>query len=281
MECLHQYFYHNQSITSCNAFNESVTDTGLSVYEIIRVEQGIPLFLDDHLERLFTSMNILNLEVSTTQKELRKRIRTLIEKNKVNTGKIKLIIHFNQDHQPREKDVLIYFTPYYFPTTNEYQNGVSAGFCRAIRTHPNAKVLNIEARKKANNVIAEAKVFEVLLMDQEGFISEGSRSNVFFIHGDTLYTPNSANVLQGITRKNILRLCQINNIPLIEQDIRSSDLNHFDAAFLSGTSLKVLPLKNIEDFTFDPRHKTLQDLMRLYNQLTDNYIESNRKKPNP
>lgn len=272
MECLHQYFFHNREIKSCAEFNESVVDTGLSVYEIIRVEQGVPLFIADHLERLFTSIGILNLNITTTKNELQNDIKSLIKKNNVNTGKIKLIIHFDKN----EQDLFIYFTPYYFPSDKEYKTGVSVGLCKAIRTNPNAKVLNINARKKANNVIAEAKVFEVILMDNNGFITEGSRSNVFFIKENTIFTPFSANVLQGITRKNIFRICKNNNIKLIERDIQQSAIKNYEAAFLSGTSLKVLPIKNIENTSFRPSHKTLKKLMSLYNQLIKNYIKENK-----
>lgn len=272
MECLHQYFAHNREIKSCAAFNESFLDTGLSVYEIIRVEQGIPLFIAAHLERLFNSGGILNRNIPTTKNELQHDIKLLIEKNNVKTGKIKLIIHFDK----HEQNVFIYFTPYYFPSDEEYQTGVSVGLCKAIRTNPNAKVLNIQAREKANNVIAEAKVFEVILMDNNGFITEGSRSNVFFIKENTIFTPFSAKVLQGITRKNIFRICKNNQIKLLERDIQQSEIKNYEAAFLSGTSLKVLPIKNIENTSFHPSHKTLKKLMSLYNQFIINYIKENK-----
>ncbi|MDY6801401.1 MAG: aminotransferase class IV [Bacteroidota bacterium] len=272
MECLHQYFFHNREIKPCTTFNESAVDTGLSVYEIIRVEQGIPLFIADHIERLFTSIGILNLNVKTTKKELQNDIKSIIKMNNVNTGKIKLIVHFDKD----EQNLFIYFTPYYFPSEVEYKLGVSVGLCKAIRTNPNAKVLNIQARKKANNVIAEAKVFEVILMDNNGFITEGSRSNVFFIKKNTIFTPFSANVLQGITRKNIFRICEQHNIRLIEKNICLSEIENYEAAFLSGTSLKILPIKNIENTSFNSSHKILEKLISIYNQFIDNYIKENK-----
>jgi len=276
MECLHHYFFHNKEIKSSSTFNESVTDTGMSVYEIIRIEQGIPLFSDDHLDRLFSSINILNLKIAETKSELKSYIHTIIDKNNVNTGKIKLIIHFNNKNNANEQDLLIYFTSYYFPAENEYQKGVSVGLCKAIRSNPNAKILNIKARKKANDAIAEAKVFEVLLLDNKGFITEGSRSNIFFSKGSTIYTPFSADVLQGITRKNIFRICEQHNIKLVEQNIRLSEIENYEAAFLSGTSLKILPIKNIEKISFNTSQKTLKELMLLYKQLIDNYIKENQ-----
>ncbi|MFP4025223.1 MAG: aminotransferase class IV [Thiohalospira sp.] len=275
MECIQQYFFHNQKLKPCASFNESVMDTGLSVYEMIRVEQGIPLFITDHLNRLFTSIRILNLKLSRTKSEIENYIKILIDKNRVNTGKIKLVIHFNSNDNNTERDLLIYFTSFYFPSEEEYNTGVPVGLCKAIRTNPNAKILNIQARRRANNVIAEAKVFEVILLDNNGFITEGSRSNVFFIKDTQIYTPLSGKVLQGITRKNIFHICNQNKISLMERDIQLSEIENFDAAFLSGTSLKVLPIKNIENISFNPSNQILQKLMLLYNQLIEKYLEEN------
>ncbi len=275
MECIQQYFFHNQKLKPCASFNESVIDTGLSVYEMIRVEQGIPLFITDHLNRLFTSIRILNLKLSRTKSEIENYIKILIDKNRVNTGKIKLVIHFNSNDNNTERDLLIYFTSFYFPSEEEYNTGVPVGLCKAIRTNPNAKILNIQARRRANNVIAEAKVFEVILLDNNGFITEGSRSNVFFIKDTQIYTPLSGKVLQGITRKNIFHICNQNKISLMERDIQLSEIENFDAAFLSGTSLKVLPIKNIENISFNPSNQILQKLMLLYNQLIEKYLEEN------
>lgn len=272
MECIQKYFIHNKIIKSCKDFNESVIETGLSVYEIIRVENGLPLFIDDHLERLYTSAAIFNLVIEESGKEIKHFIQTLIHKNQVKKGKIKLVIHFNSKITS-EQNLLLYFTTYYFPSQQEYKNGVTVGLCKAIRTNPNAKVLNIQARRRANNIIVENKFFEVLLLDVNDFITEGSRSNVFFIQDDIIYTPPEKNVLQGITRKNILQICKNHDFSVIEKNIHLSELKKFDALFLSGTSLKILPIKNIEKDFFDTKNNTLQKLMTLYNQLIENYIE--------
>ncbi len=146
--------------------------------------------------------------------------------------------------------------------------------CKAVRINPNAKVLNIQARQKANNVIVEKKLFEVLLLDVNDFITEGSRSNVFFIKDNVIYTPPGKDVLQGITRKNILHICEQQNLSLIQKNIHLSELENFDAVFLSGTSLKVLPVKNIETHFFGTKNKTLQQLMDLYHVLIKQYIKN-------
>ena len=65
MECYKEFFIHNFKLKHCTEFDESVFTTGISIYEVIRIEQGIPLFLEDHLNRLFYSADISNLSIKS------------------------------------------------------------------------------------------------------------------------------------------------------------------------------------------------------------------------
>ena len=91
------------------------------------------------------------------------------------------------------------------------------------------------------------KAFEALLVDSNGYIPEGSRSNIFFIKGDTVYTAPKGDVLLGITREYILKTCKELNIRVIEENIHICDLAKLDGAFMSGTSVNVLPIASIDD----------------------------------
>ena len=273
MECNKDYYIHNFKLKPCIEFNETLFQTGISIYEVIRIENGIPLFLENHLNRLFHSADISNFNINESCCDFETLIEQLIKRNKTYRGKIKIIIHYNSDNNNTEKDTLIYFTPHYFPTTEEYSNGVKTGICKAIRTNPNAKILNTEARKKANNTIVEEKLFEVLLQNSDGFITEGSRSNIFFIKGQTVITPPENDVLMGITRTNIIKICKQNGINIIEKKIHYSEISEMDSAFISGTSLKVLPVKAIDKYTFNTKNSVLKDIMKLYDSLIEKYIK--------
>ncbi len=272
MECYKDFFIHNFNLKHCTEFNESVFSTGISIYEVIRIERGIPLFLEDHLNRLFYSADISNLSINESYCDIEALISKLIQKNNTNKGKIKLIIRFDKENSSSEKDFLIYFTPHYFPTVEEYKYGVKVGLCRTIRSNPNAKILNTEARKKANNTIVEEKLFEVLLINNEGFITEGSRSNIFFIKDNMVITPPEKDVLNGITRKNILKICKLNKIEIIEKKVHYSELKSIDTVFLTGTSLKALPVRCFEEIEFSTNHKILKCIMELYEESIIQYV---------
>ena len=159
------------------------------------------------------------------------------------------------------------------PTKKDINEGVELGFCSASRQNPNAKILNSDARQKANHYIVEKQLFEVVLLDSDQCITEGSRSNIFFIKNDMIYTAPQQDVLMGITRSNIIDICRKHNIKLVEKKTHISDLEKMDSAFISGTSLKVQAVKNIEQYNFDTQNKTLRILIQLYDKLIDDYIK--------
>ncbi len=274
MECTNDLYLHNFRFRSCKDFNDNLLTKGKAIYEVIKIENGIPIFLEDHLNRLFDSADISRLNINESYCDFETLINELIKKNKVNEGKIKLIVRFDDQNGNSEKDLLIYFTPYLFPNKEEYQDGVEVGLCNAVRLNPNAKVYNTEARKKANHRIVEEKLYEVLLMNKDGFVAEGSRSNIFFIKNNKVITPPVCDVLNGITRKQLINICKQKNIDIAEDRIHFSDLSNMDCAFLSGTSIKVLPVKNIGDGKFDTKNKVLRRIMGLYDQAIADYINS-------
>lgn len=245
-----------------------------SVYEVVRIEQGVPLFLDAHLERLFHSLSLESLVINETQNTLIQEVNRLIEENEYSYGKIKFVFYFPKYPQSHDYHYLVYFTEAIFPERDQYQKGVEVGICQAVRNDPNAKVMNTTARKLADQRIQENNVFEVLLVDDEGYITEGSRSNVFFIFRDQLVTPPDEAVLQGIARKNVIEICKERDIPLEIRKVHRSELQQAESIFLTGTSLKVLPVGQIDNFKYRVNSKLLVFLMSAYDQKIEKHISN-------
>ncbi len=122
-------------------------------------------------------------------------------------------------------------------------------------------------------------MFEVLLVDRGGRITEGSRSNVFFVKNDRLFTPKGGDVLSGITRRKIISLAQEMNIELVEADIFLSEISGFQALFLSGTSPKILPVSQLAEMNFNPRNALLRLLQEKYDALIAGYIHARKENP--
>jgi len=247
-----------------------------SVYEIVRIEKKVALFLDDHLNRLFRSLALEGLKIEEPAGNIEMMVNKLIWTNGIDKGKIKFVFYFPDFPKSGNYHFLIYFTEASFPTLEQYNNGVDLVFCNAIRNDPNAKVLNTEARKIANQKIEDENVFEALLVDNEGYIREGSRSNVFLITDTTLITPPDEAVLQGIARKNVLEICKQHDIPVTIRKVHRSELEKMQSIFLTGTSLKVLPVRSVENLRFGVSSELLRFLQDQYDQKIEKDIRTRR-----
>src|ERR1035437_3047223 len=217
----------------------------IQLYEVIRIIEGIPVFLEDHLDRLYLSASLTGMKQLPDSHILEEMIRNFIISQKKEIGNIKLSLSFSDSLA--EPLCELNFIPHYYPTSEEYTNGVKVGLMAADRPIPQAKIQNSGIRDRANLSISDNKLFEVLLIDSEGNITEGSRSNVFFIKNRTLYSAPTDKILQGITRIKVLELCGKTGIPVIETSIQVITLDQFDAAFLTGTSSKLLPIYSINE----------------------------------
>src|SRR5690606_31821955 len=119
------------------------------------------------------------------------------------------------------------------------------------RDNPNAKVLVTSFKEDVAKALKEKEAFEALLVNKSGYIPEGSRSNMFFVKGDKVYTAKASEVLIGITRKYIFNVCDKLNIKIVEESIHVDDLDKLDGAFMSGTSVNVLPISSIDNIKLD------------------------------
>ncbi len=273
-KCLGNTFILNDQLLSTEEFGAYCFLSGFSVYEIIRFERGIAIFLEDHLARLFHSIKLENLSIKEDPLIIRQRLKDLIDNNDVSTGKIKLIINFF-DYPERDRyNFLMFFTEYSFPDSNQYKNGVKAIFCSAVRKDPNAKVLGTEARKTADQHIQDSDVYEAFLVERDGSVTEGSRSNIFAIKGCRLITPPDDSVLQGIARKKVIELCNEHQIEIEFRKIHKDEFKEFEAVFITGTSPRILPVKQVVDLILPVKHELLEFLMVKYNEKIEGYIES-------
>lgn len=246
----------------------------IQLYEVIRITEGIPVFLEEHLDRLYQSAQLTGMEHLPDSVSLAAMIKEYITIQKQDTGNIKLSFTFSSPTS--EPQCELNFIPHYYPTQEQYTNGVKVGLLKAVRPVPHAKVQNSGIRDRANQSISDNHLFEVLLIDSEGNITEGSRSNVFFIKNETLYSPPVASILQGITRIKVMQICETDGIQVLESSIPANSLDQFEAAFLTGTSPKILPVSAIEDIVYKTGHRLLIDLQHHYNLLIEHYLRERR-----
>lgn len=248
------------------------TEEGQVIYEVVRFEQGVPLFLEDHLARFGHSALKLGHNIQLDSAKIKLSLTELSRANGFCEGNIILKLHLGDPAQSS----LWHFIPHTYPSPTDYDQGVAVGILYAERPNPEAKVLNLNVRQLANKLIEEHGYYEVLLADHEGKLTEGSRSNLFLIRNDRLYTAPSHKVLTGITMLKVLSICERLRVSVVRKAVAADELSLFDAAFLTGTSPKVLPIAKINDLTYNVETPLLKTLLKNYDDEVNLYIASCR-----
>lgn len=241
-----------------------------SVYEVIRIIGGYPLFIEDHIDRLFHSLQKLELNSDNyTLQNFKNKIASLCEANQKYFGNIELRVS-----KLKNKKIFCFigFIPHKYPEPLSYLEGVSVHLMNAQRKNPTAKVKGSKTRKKADKYLKKNPCFEVLLKNTDEMITEGSRSNFFYLIDQQLFSAPVDTVLSGITRKYVIQAAKNIGIPYQEKLLSTNEIKHTDAAFLSGTSLGILPIKTIDNNLLNHQNEPLMNLLKEYNNLVNAYL---------
>lgn len=268
-EAFLKYFLHNDNKYETSDFDNIYKENAPSIYEVIRIIDKIPLFLEEHYQRLKNSASLLGKQISMSFDSTKTNIEKIIELNDVSNYNIKIVVN----NFSKNTDYYFFFIKSSYPDEELYKLGIKTFLYDSIRENPNAKIINKSLRGEIDELLYKKNCYEALLVNKSGEVTEGSRSNAFFIREGKIYTSPKGDVLMGITRQRIIKLCMENGINVIESPILSRSLNTYEAAFISGTSPKILPISSIDDISFSTSNKTLLRTMDIYNGEIDNYIK--------
>ncbi len=242
-------------------------------YEVIRIIKGTPLFYDDHFARLKSSVQKTQNELEITKKDLKTQITDICRLNELENCNVKVLVLLYQ----KEQITLLHINKFYYPSQEEYDSGVKCCTVKLKRSNPNIKMINTSYKAEIKRVAEENSAFEVLLVDNNDKITEGGKSNVFFVKGDKIYTSPEEYILKGITRQYIIDVCEKLGYEVVETLIGVDQLSEFDAAFITGTSINAMPLKTIDGCILNSsQNLVMRNVMRGYNSLVAAYIDSNR-----
>ena len=243
----------------------SIPDMSADIYyEVVRLIDGKLLFLPDHLDRL--QQSIWGSDIDYPGKEqIIKNLALLVYENSFREGNIRISL---QKANGKEPVLQCYFIPYVYPDSQMYKKGVSLAIYPHIRPNPGIKKWDDRFRNSVSRFILEQKVYEAALINSQNQITEGSRSNLFFIdqQGCLVTVPEKV-ILPGITRKYVLEIARGNGIPIIEKIVSLDSLDILPSSFISGTSPKVLPVKKLDQYHFDVSHPLLTLLMNKFELL--------------
>lgn len=243
------------------------------VYEVLRIVSGIPLFFTEHYARMNKSCQTMGSSIPLTEEELLVQIVRLSKVNQTETGNIKIEIAAGKP----ASGWMLCFIPHSYPTLQMYQAGIDVGFLHAERMNPSLKIEQPAIRERANQLIIDTGVYEVLLINHQNEITEGSRSNVFIIANGKLVTPPLKQVLRGITLGKVLEIAQTEKIEVEFRNVATHELNAINSMFITGTSPKILPVVKAGDMHFDIKHPILQTISVRYNEMIQYDLEKSKR----
>ncbi len=244
-------FFGGKFIFNGNLYSENNLDNlvfpGLhNVYDVVRVIGRVPLFLENHFNRLTASLQLSNTSDCLRMEQLCQDMNSLSVENKIDNFNVKIIV--NKDNN--KLNYIVYIVNSYYPTEVQYARGVKAALFCWERKNPNLKLINDSYKRAVKDELVRKEVFELLLTSKNNIITEGSKSNVFFIKGSKVYTSPGQFVLKGITRKYVLKACKNVNIELVEEPVAKDILSTIEGVFISSTSIKILPVAAIDNHTY-------------------------------
>ncbi|WP_243129252.1 aminotransferase class IV [Hathewaya massiliensis] len=264
---LGEFYNINGELENTEEKLKEVLDKGKLVYEVIRIIDGYPLFFKEHMERLYNSCELVNIKPPITSEEVFRSIRDLCSKSTVRFGNIKLVIN------SESLKYVLYFIPHYYPEDFEYEEGVKTILYYGERNNPNAKVVDYNFRENIDKEIKKTKAYEAILINNEGNITEGSKSNIFVIKNNKVITAPLDAVLPGITRLKIIEVIKELGISFEERYVSEKEIKDLSGLFISGTSPKVLPIKEVENFIFNSKDENIVKIRKAFDKIIEKDIK--------
>ena len=259
-ECYGAKYILNGELLPSELFENPLVYEGDSIYEVLRMVRGNPIFFDDHMARLVTSARLQKKEILADIPILRRAIINLTRSDKMREVNLKIVFNYNKG----ASNYLVYFIEPIYPTNSQYKKGVKGILFFAERKDPESKVIDSKLRSSISHKLMHDGGYEAVLVGADNLITEGSRTNIFFLKGETLVTAPDNVVLNGITRKQILEICKENKIGVELTCVSLDKINEYDSVFMTGTSPVVLPFYCIDNYYFSVKHPMIERLRKLY-----------------
>ena len=238
---------------------------GLGVFEGVRAyptENGPVIFrLYDHTDRLFRSAHILNFKIPWSKEEINEAQIQVVRENKLKEAYLRPMCFYGSEGMGLRADnlkphciIAAWEWPNYV-TPEAKDEGIKVRTSSYTRHHVNITMCKAKANGNyINSMLALREALdsgceEALLLDNEGYVAEGSGENVFLVQKGKLVTPELTSCLEGITRDTVFAFAAELNIEVVEKRITRDEVYIADEAFFTGTAAEVLPIRELDGRT--------------------------------
>ena len=236
---------------------------GSGVFEGVRSyptqNGGVAIFrLNCHTKRLLNSCRILNIKVPFSLEQLNEAQLNVLRKNQLSRAYIRPLVFLGAEElglhaKNLSTRVIVAASSWgsYFGD-DTLKDGIAVGISSYSRLVSSSSLLKAKACGNYLNSYLAAReasqngFHEALLLDKEGYVAEGSAQNFFIIRNGKIYTPDTAAILEGITRDSVFHIAKNLGIPIYEKRITRDEVYVADEAFFSGTATEILPIKSVD-----------------------------------
>jgi branched-chain amino acid aminotransferase len=254
---------------------------GTGVFEGIRAyetSEGPAVFRhQDHLDRLEASAKLYYMDLPFSKDELREATHELIGRNGFKSCYIRPLVYrghgpmgLNPLDNPVEAMVACWEWGAYLGEEGKL-NGVRARTSSWRRISPESLVPHSKASGQyLNSVLAKIEAVksgyeEAILLDDHGHVCEGTGENVFVVKDGAIYTPpQTASILDGISRKSIMQIARDLGFEIVERDIARAELALADEVFLTGTAAELTPMRSIDDIEIGPPGEITRQIQAVF-----------------
>lgn len=229
---------------------------GDGIYETVSVYDGKVFHWPAHDQRLRASARRIELSCPWSLKYLENAIRATAKANGKKNAAVRITLSrgpgpLGLDPALSPKPTLAMMLHPERPVFKYQQEGVSIGIPKVRRNHPQCLDPQIKSNSSLNTILAKMeakrmKVFEAVLLNLDGHLTEGTTTNIFFVRKGKLYTPAlSCGLLEGVTRAEVIRLARKAKISVQEGRYGIAELRRADEIFLTSTTLEIVPVTRV------------------------------------
>jgi len=247
--------YHNNSWKKASEVHVSIFDVGFlrgyGIFDFFRIMNGRPVFMDDHLDRFLSSAQKMGIHHTYQKNDLANIILELAAMSKDECLGVKMVLSAGDSlggFEPTSGSQLFVIpNPFQF---TDFEKGMKLKSFEFQREMADIKSLNYAFALRNWTKIKSEGFDEYIYFTTENGVTECSRSNLFLVKNGIIITPKSG-ILEGITRKKIIEICQKNKFSLEIRDVSLQEFHEADEVFTTGSTKRVVPIKQIDDTFFE------------------------------
>ncbi len=247
--------------------SEIESQYNFGVYETIKVRNSLVYFIKQHINRLFHSAEAIGLNHDFSLSQIALYLTEFVEALQEESINVKILLYGRKTH--KEARLIILPSSPFYPNRKWYREGVTLISFEYERWMPQAKTLNMLPSYVMYQKAKEQGAYDALLLDRNRHILEGTRTNVFLMKDNIIYSPPKEVILEGVTLMTLAKVIEHSDFTLIYKAISYESIHEYDGMILSSTSSKILPVKQIDQCRFHEISPEIGNLIAIYNTALD------------